>query len=49
MAKKIITIEIEEDALEVIDKASKEEFRSRTSFLVSSAVNKAKEILSEGE
>ena len=42
---KKISIDIEEKALELIDMASKQEFRSRTSFLVSSSVDKAKEIL----
>jgi len=40
-----ITIKIDEKALELIDKAAKEEFSSRTNFMVRNAVKSAREIL----
>ena len=39
-----ITIDVEENALEIIDKAAKNEFCSRTSFLVRNGVKAAKQL-----
>lgn len=48
MKKKVI-MEVEEQALELIDKAAKEEYSSRTSFLMRHGVKAAREILEVGE
>lgn len=44
---KTITFQVDEKALELIDKASEKEYCSRTSFLVRNSVKAAKQIISE--
>ena len=44
---KKISLDIDENALNIIDKAAKEEFSSRTSFLVRNAVKAARDIIKE--
>lgn len=43
--KKKITLDINEEALNLIDKACKEEFCSRTSYIVRNSVKAAKDTL----
>jgi len=45
MARTKVTMEIDKEALEMIDKASKKEFSSRSSFITRHSVKQAREIL----
>lgn len=42
---KTVIIKVDEKAIELIDKAAREEFSSRTNFMVRNSVKQAKEIL----
>lgn len=45
MVRKKIMLEVDEEALKIIDEAAKKEYSTRTNFLIRNGVNIAKEVL----